>query len=72
MMEIGQTRHGPDELLSAPARAKSGQALSIQFTVAPVRNQGGAPAGIVAVLRDVTATFQELKRLRADMRPSRS
>jgi PAS domain S-box-containing protein len=72
MMETARSRHAPDELLSVPAQTKSGQTLSIQFTVAPVRNQGGAPAGIVAVLRDVTATFQELKRLRADMRPSRS
>lgn len=65
MMETGQTRHGPGEILSVPAQNKSGQALSIQFTVAPVRDQGGAVAGIVAVLRDVTAMYQELKRLRS-------
>lgn len=65
MMRTGRSRHGPDELLSVPAQTKSGQALSIQFTVAPVLGRGGALAGIVAVLRDVTATFQELKRRRA-------
>jgi PAS domain S-box-containing protein len=66
MMETGRSRHAPDELLSVPARTKSGQTLSIQFTVAPVPGPDGGLAGIVAVLRDVTATFQELKRLRAD------
>lgn len=68
MMETGQTRHRPDELLSVPAITKSGEMLSIQFTVAAVMGEDGRPAGIVSVLRDVTATFQELKRLRASAR----
>lgn len=65
MMETGQSRYGPHELLSVPAQTKGGAAISIQFTVAPVLGEGGELAGIVAVPRDVTATFQELKRLRA-------
>jgi signal transduction histidine kinase len=44
---------------------KSGDKLSIQFTVAAVAGEEGAPAGIVAVLRDVSTTFDELRRLRA-------
>lgn len=56
------------QLLSVPVHTRSGQTLSIQFTVAPVPGPDGGLAGIVAVLRDVTATLQELKRLRADMR----
>jgi PAS domain S-box-containing protein len=65
MMNTGQSQHRSDELLAVPAQTKSGQTLSVQFTVAAVRDPDGALAGIVAVLRDVTATFQELKRLRA-------
>lgn len=65
MMETGRSRHGPHELLSVPAQTKAGQSTSIQFTVAPVLGEAGELAGIVAVLRDVTATFQELRRLRA-------
>jgi PAS domain S-box-containing protein len=64
MMATGIGRHGPDELLAVPAVSKSGDALSIQFTVAAVHSADGQLEGIVAVLRDVTATFQELKRLR--------
>jgi len=65
MMQTGHSRYGADELLSVPAVTKAGNSLSIQFTVAPVRDGGGSLIGIVAVLRDVTQTFQELKRLRA-------
>lgn len=64
MMATGEARHGAAELLSVPAQAKSGAALSIQFTVAPVREDSGALSGIVAVLRDVTRDYLELKRLR--------
>lgn len=65
MMKTGRSRHGPEELLSTPAQTKSGGNISIQFTVAPVQNENGSIVGIIALLRDVTATFQELKRLRA-------
>ena len=65
MMATGQSRHAPHELLAVPAITKSGDRLSIQFQVAPVSGRDGALAGIVAVLRDVTTTFEELRRLRA-------
>lgn len=65
MMATGRMSHGPEELLSVPALSKSGAPLSIQFTVACVRAADGTVEGIVAVMRDVTATFQELKHLRA-------
>jgi PAS domain S-box-containing protein len=65
MMATGSARHPPEELLSVPAQTKHGQALSIQFTVTPLRDAAGRPEGIAAVLRDVTPLFQELKRLRA-------
>ncbi len=65
MMATGHSRYGAGDLLSVPAVNKAGDSLSIQFTVAPVKNAAGELAGIVAVLRDVTATFQEMKRMRA-------
>ena len=64
MMETGHSSHASDELLAVPAVTKTGESLSIQFTVAPVRDAAGTLIGIVSVLRDVTATFRELKRLR--------
>lgn len=68
MMATGQSSHEPDELLSVPASTKSGNAISVQFTLAPVSDANGQISGIVAVLRDVTETFAELKRLRAKTR----
>ena len=65
MMASGISRYAADKLLSVPAQTKVGDTLSIQFTVTPVRDSDGMLAGIAAVLRDVTATFQELKQLRA-------
>ena len=67
MMQTGQSRYAADELLSVPALTKSGNTLSIQFTVVAVKSNGTL-AGIVAVLRDVTETFAELKRLRTALR----
>lgn len=72
MMETGRSRHPSNEPLSVPAQTKSGQTISIQFTVAPLPGPYGVVAGIVAVLRYATATFQELRRLRADKRGMRS
>jgi PAS domain S-box-containing protein len=65
MMATGQSRYGAGDLLSVPPVNKAGDNLSIQFTVAPVRDAAGELAGIIAVLRDVTVTFQEMKRLRS-------
>lgn len=66
MMTSGHSQHAADELLAVPAVHKSGDMLSIQFTVAPVKGGEGALLGIVAVMRDVTATFAELRRLRRE------
>jgi hypothetical protein len=68
MMQTGKSRYPADELLSVPAVTKAGASLSIQFTVAAVRDADGSLNGIVASLRDVTATFLELKRLHAAAR----
>lgn len=65
MMAGAAGRHAADALLSVPALSKDGATLSIQFTVTPVLDATGRPQGIVALLRDATAQFQELKRLRA-------
>ncbi|MBB3259597.1 PAS domain S-box-containing protein [Paraburkholderia bannensis] len=62
-MATGQTRYGND-VLRVPAVDKSGRALSIAFTVALLHDPQGALNGIVAVIRDETARFQEERHLR--------
>lgn len=66
MMATGHRAHDPSEVLSVPAIDKHGAALSIQFTVAAVTRGDGSIDGIVAVLRDVTESFRELRQLRRD------
>ena len=68
MMETGKSSHEPEEILSVPAITKSGDRRSIQFTNAPVYDRAGKVEGIVAVLRDATDSFDELKRLRKAVR----
>ena len=67
VMETGVTRYGR-EVLAVPAVCKDGSRRSIEFTVAVVRDDGGSLVGIAAVLRDVTARFEEGRRLRARLR----
>jgi PAS domain S-box-containing protein len=67
VMETGVTRYGRD-VLAVPAVHKDGSRLSIEFTVALVREDGGALIGIAAILRDVTKRFEEDRRLRAQLR----
>jgi len=63
-METGQSRYGEGELLSVPATRRDGATVSIEFTVVPLRDADGRMTGIVAVMRDVTARFEEMRSLR--------
>lgn len=62
-MVSGQTRYGND-VLRVPALDKAGRALSIAFTVALLTAPDGSVRGIVAVIRDETARFQEERALK--------
>jgi PAS domain S-box-containing protein len=62
-MRTGVTRYGA-EVLRVPALHKEGRPLSIAFTVGLVRDGAGAISGIVAVIRDDTARWDEDRRLR--------
>jgi hypothetical protein len=54
-------------LLAVPALRKDGGRISIEFTILPFRDAAGRMAGIAAILRDVTARFEELKALRKQL-----
>jgi PAS domain S-box-containing protein len=62
-MATGQTRYGND-VLRVPAVDKAGRSLSIAFTVALLHSPQGELNGIVAVIRDETARFQEERALK--------
>jgi PAS domain S-box-containing protein len=63
-MQTGETRYGAGDLLAVPAIRKDGTRISVEFTITPFHDASGRMLGIAAVMRDVTARFEELKALR--------
>ena len=66
----GVTRYGTGEILAVPATHKDGRRISVEFTVLPFRDEAGRMIGIAAILRDVTARFEEMRMLRAQVSQS--
>lgn len=67
VMATGESRYGKGDLLSVPALHKDGRRLSVEFTIVPVHDETGAMIGMAAILRDVTARFEEMKALRRQL-----
>jgi len=51
--QTGQSRYGEGNVLSVPALRKDGTTISVEFTIAPLRNEAGRLFGMAAILRDV-------------------
>jgi PAS domain S-box-containing protein len=62
-MATGYTRYG-DKLLSVPAIHRDGHRLSIEFSVALLRDDAGRIVGISAIMRDVSERREAEKALR--------
>lgn len=62
-MATGYTRYG-DKLLSVPATHRDGQRLSIEFSVALLRDDAGQIVGISAIMREITERRDAEKALR--------
>ena len=65
VMSTGVTRYGR-ELLAVPAIRKDGTRISIEFSLALLRDDDGAIVGAAAIVRDVTARWE---RERASRNP---
>ena len=66
VMETGQTDYA-GRTLAVPAIRRDGTRISVEFTVTLLRDTGGAMRGIAAILRDVTARWEEQRALRRRM-----
>jgi PAS domain S-box-containing protein len=66
-MRSGSTRFGSGEILAVPALRKDGRRISIEFTIVPFRDNQARMIGIAAMLRDVTARFEEMRTLRREL-----
>ena len=65
-MATGITRYG-DTLLSVPASHRDGRRLSIEFSVALLRDEAGEIVGISAIMREVSERREAERALRAKL-----
>jgi PAS domain S-box-containing protein len=61
-MATGETKYG-GQTLAVPAVRADGERISVEFTVALLRDATGAVSGIAAIMRDVTAAWEERRAL---------
>jgi hypothetical protein len=59
-MATGETRYGAGDVLAVPAVAKGGRQISVEFTIILLKDSEQRISGVAAILRDVTARFEEL------------
>jgi PAS domain S-box-containing protein len=64
VMASGETRYGAGDLLAVPAVTRDGRQISVEFTIVLLRGADREIAGVAAILRDVTARFEETRRLK--------
>jgi PAS domain S-box-containing protein len=64
VMKTGQSRYSGGDILAVPALRKDGRRISLEFTIVPLKDAAGNMTGMVSVLRDVTARFEEMRDLR--------
>ena len=63
-MATGQSRYGEGEMLSVPALRADGATISVEFTIVPLKSDDGQMTGIIAIMRDATRRFEEMRALR--------
>jgi PAS domain S-box-containing protein len=66
-MRTGLTRYGDGQILAVPAVHKDGHRLSVEFTIVPFAGEDGKMIGIAAIMRDVSARFDEMRALRRQL-----
>jgi PAS domain S-box-containing protein len=64
VMMSGKTRYGSGDVLAVPAMSKDGRRISVEFTIIILRDDSGVLTGAAAILRDVTARFEEVRALK--------
>ena len=64
VMQTGVSRYGEGDLLAVPGIRKDGARISVEFTILPLRDERGEMTGMAAIMRDVTARFEEMRALK--------
>jgi PAS domain S-box-containing protein len=68
VMETGETRYGAGDVLAVPALTKDGRQISVEFTITLIYDADRRISGMLSILRDVSARFEELRQLRRKLR----
>jgi PAS domain S-box-containing protein len=64
VMNGGVSRYGSGDVLAVPGIRKDGAAVSLEFTIIPLRDGTGKLTGLAAIMRDVTKRFEEMRALK--------
>jgi PAS domain S-box-containing protein len=64
VMSGGRSRYESGTLLAVPAIRRDGTRISVEFTIIPLHDKVGDLIGLVAIIRDVTARFEEMQKLK--------
>jgi PAS domain S-box-containing protein len=67
VVATGQSQYQAGAMLAVPGLRKDGSRVSLEFTITPMHDEAGRMEGMVAVLRDVTKRFEELRALRRQL-----
>lgn len=67
VMATGQTKYGAGDLLAVPALTKEGRQISVEFTIVLLHDSSRRIIGMGATMRDVTARFEETRRLKREL-----
>jgi PAS domain S-box-containing protein len=67
VMQGSESRYGHGDLLAVPAIIKDGGTISVEFTIVPLRDPDRGLVGIAAIMRDVTARFEETRALKRQL-----
>jgi PAS domain S-box-containing protein len=71
VIATGATRYGTGDVLAVPALTKDGRQISVEFTILLLRDSSRQITGMAAILRDVTARFEETRRLKRELAKAR-
>lgn len=69
-MTTGESRYGAGDVLAVPALRKDGTTISVEFTIAALKNDKGILSGMAAIIRDTTKRFEEMKALKRKLAES--
>ena len=64
VMDTGESRYGQGDLLAVPGVRKDGSRISLEFTIVTLTDGDGRIGGIAAIMRDITARFEEMRELK--------